>query len=148
MGTPQTSKSKQKLSIHAKRTKMGGSHNPNANANLLRYADILNLSKEEWAERMLRSKAIKAAIQHNLVQVASDAGIEDLLKEAIQERSVEKADLLERICKIIGCVFREQTPSSAMQVNVTSGDAAKPLSVKFVDAQEVSVKADDGTDSK
>lgn len=135
-GMHNTAKSKQKKSIQQKRSGQTPT-NANKSANLIKYADVLGLSKEEWQERMIRSRAIKAAIQHNLLETASDAGIEDLLREAIQERSVEKADLLERICRTIGAVFREQNPGSAMQVNVSSADPSKPLSVKFVDATEV-----------
>ena len=127
---------KQKLSIKAKQRGLSA-NNPLRTANLIKYADVLNIDPDEWHNRMLRSRAIKAAIQHNLLETASDAGIEDLLREAIQERSVEKADLLERICRTIGAVFREQTPTSATQINVTSTDPGKPLSVKFVDAKEV-----------
>lgn len=138
MPKKQSAAMKQKTSIKAKRNdKIGGAQNPNRSANLIKYADVLGLSKEEWNLRMTRAKAIKAAIQHNLLETASDAGIEDLLREAIQERSVEKADLLERICRTIGAVFRDQQPGSAMQVNVSSSDPNKPLSVKFVDATEV-----------
>ena len=135
-GTHTSAKQKQATSIAVKQ-KGNQAKNPNRSANLIKYADVLGLTKEEWNLRMTRAKAIKAAIQHNLLETASDAGIEDLLREAIQERSVEKADLLERICRTIGAVFRDQQPGSAMQVNVSSGDPNKPLSVKFVDATEV-----------
>lgn len=136
-GMANTATSKSKKSIQQKRSGKIPV-NPNRNANLISYADVLGLSKDEWNIRMTRSKAIKAAIQHNLLETASDAGLENLLREAIQERSVEKADLLERICRIIGAVFREQgSGTTAMQVNVSSADANKPLNIKFVDAQEV-----------
>lgn len=144
-GTHTTARQKQASSIAVKQ-KGNQAVNPNRSANLIKYADVLGLSKEEWNLRMTRAKAIKAAIQHNLLETASDAGIEDLLREAIQERSVEKADLLERICRTIGAVFRDQQPGSAMQVNVSSGDPNKPLSVKFVDATEV--KPDESGESK
>lgn len=146
-GMANTAASKSRKSIQQKRSGKCPV-NPNHNANLISYADVLGLSKDEWNVRMTRSKAIKAAIQHNLLETASDAGLENLLREAIQERSVEKADLLERICRIIGAVFREQgSGTTAMQVNVSSNDPLKPLSFKFVDAQEVkqdNEQSDDG----
>ena len=88
---------------------------------------------------MIRTKAIKTALQMNLLQAAVDAGLEKLMTEAIKERNVEKADLLERICKIVGAVFREQQPGQpGVQVHLEGNlDTNKPLSVKFVDAQEV-----------
>lgn len=142
-GMHNTATSKQKKSIQQKRAKIP--NNPNKTANLIKYSDVLGLSKEEWQERMLRSKAIKSAIQHNLLVAAADAGLEKLLTEAIKERSIEKADLLERLCRTIGAVFREQGPGTPVQVNVGSVDPNAPLSVKFVDAQEV--KSDPGEQS-
>ena len=138
-----TAKTKQKQSIKAKQIKVGGDKNPNKSANLIKYADVLGLSAAEWHDRMIRSRAIKTALQANLLQAAVDADLEGLLTEAIKERSVEKADLLERICKIVGAPFREQAGQPGVQVNVSSNGVDKPLSIKFTDATEV--KTDAGT---
>ena len=136
-GMKNTAKSKQRMSITAKRSKQSVT-NANKNANLLKYSEVLGLSPTEWADRMVRTRALKTALQCNLIQTAVDADLEGLLREAIQERSVEKADLLERLCKIIGVVFREQAGQPGVQVNVSSnGDPNKPLSIKFTDAEEV-----------
>lgn len=136
-GMKNTAKSKQRMSITAKRSKQSVT-NANKNANLLKYSEVLGLSPKEWADRMVRTRALKTALQMNLIQTAVDADLEGLLREAIQERSVEKADLLERLCKIIGVVFREQAGQPGVQVNVSSnGDPNKPLSIKFTDAEEV-----------
>lgn len=143
MAGEHTAKTKQKQSIKAKQIKVGGDKNPNKSANLIKYADVLGLSAAEWHDRMIRSRAIKTALQANLLQAAVDADLEGLLTEAIKERSVEKADLLERICKIVGATFREQAGQPGVQVNVSSNGVDKPLSIKFTDATEV--KSDAGT---
>lgn len=137
MAGEHTAKTKQKQSIKAKQIKVGGDKNPNKSANLIKYADVLGLSAAEWHDRMIRSRAIKTALQANLLQAAVDADLEGLLTEAIKERSVEKADLLERICKIVGATFREQAGQPGVQVNVSSNGVDKPLSIKFTDATEV-----------
>ena len=137
MAGEHTAKTKQKQSIKAKQIKVGGDKNPNKSANLIKYADVLGLSAAEWHDRMIRSRAIKTALQANLLQAAVDADLEGLLTEAIKERSVEKADLLERICKIVGATFREQAGQPGVQVNVSSTGVDKPLSIKFTDATEV-----------
>jgi hypothetical protein len=132
-----TAKSRQRDSISTK--KAGRTPvNANRNANLVKYSDVLGLSAKEWNERMVRTRAIKTALQMNLLQAAIDADLEGLLTEAIQQRDIEKADLLERICRIVGATFREQGGQPGVQVNVSSGgDPSKPLSIKFTDAQEV-----------
>lgn len=138
---------KQRASIAVKRTGVsGGNLNPAKNKNLVKYSDVLGLSPKEWQDRMTRTKAIKTALQMNLLQAAVDADLEKLMTEAIKERSVEKADLLERICKIVGAVFREQQPGQpGVQVHLEGNlDATKPLSVKFVDAQEVKSDGESG----
>lgn len=138
---------KQRASIAVKRTGVsGGNLNPEKNRNLVKYSDVLGLSPKEWQDRMTRTKAIKTALQMNLLQAAVDADLEKLMTEAIKERSVEKADLLERICKIVGAVFREQQPGQpGVQVHLEGSlDATKPLSVKFVDAQEVKSDGESG----
>lgn len=113
-------------------------NSPNKTANLVKYADVLGLTKEEWHERMVRARAIKTALQINLLNAAVDAGLEDLLREAIKTRDPEKAQLLETILKIVGATFRDQVGAPGVQVNVSSnGDPTQPLSVKFVDATEV-----------
>ena len=115
-----------------------GANNPNKTANLVKYADVLGLTKEDWHERMVRARAIKTALQINLLNAAVDAGLEDLLREAIKTRDPEKAQLLETILKIVGATFRDQVGAPGVQVNVSSnGDPAQPLSIKFTDAQEV-----------
>lgn len=115
-----------------------GANNPNKTANLVKYADVLGLTKEEWHERMVRARAIKTALQINLLNAAVDAGLEDLLREAIKTRDPEKAQLLETILKIVGATFRDQVGAPGVQVNVSSGgDPTQPLSIKFTDAQEV-----------
>lgn len=120
-----------------------GANNPNKTANLVKYADVLGLSKDEWHERMVRARAIKTALQINLLNAAVDAGLEDLLREAIKTRDPEKAQLLESVLKIVGATFRDQVGAPGVQVNVSSnGDPAQPLSIKFTDAQEV--KSNDG----
>ena len=141
-GMKNTVKSKQKDSIAAKRRNLSV-NNPNKCDNLVKYSDVLGLSTKEWADRMVRTRAIKTALQMNLIQAAVDADLEGLLTEAIKERSVEKADLLERICKIVGATFREQAGQPGVQVNVSSTGVDKPLSIKFTDATEV--KSDAGT---
>lgn len=141
-GMKNTPGARQKMSIHAKRSTKKAVTNPNSSANLVKYSDVLGLSTKEWADRMTRTRALKTALQMNLIQTAVDADLEGLLREAIQERSVEKADLLERLCKIIGVVFREQAGQPGVQVNVSSnGDPSKPLSIKFTDAEEVKTEA-------
>ena len=138
---------KQRTSIAVKRAgASGGNRNPAKTSNLVKYSDVLGLSAKEWEDRMIRSKAIKTALQMNLLQAAVDAGLEKLMTEAIKERNVEKADLLERICKIVGCVFREQQPGQpGVQVHLEGNlDATKPLSVKFVDAQEIKSDGESG----
>lgn len=113
-------------------------NSPNKTANLIRYADALGLTTTEWHERMVRARAIKTALQINLLNAAVDAGLEDLLREAIKTRDPEKAQLLETILKIVGATFRDQVGAPGVQVNVSSnGDPAQPLSIKFTDAQEV-----------
>lgn len=147
-GMHNTAKSKQRMSITAKRTKQKVV-NLNKNSNLVRYSEVLGLSPQEWADRMTRTKALKTALQMNLIQTAVDADLEGLLREAIQERNVEKADLLERLCKIIGVVFREQGNQPGVQVNVSSnGDPSKPLSIKFTDAEEVKNEPAEVTEPK
>lgn len=150
MGAKQASAAqKQRTSISVKRAgASGGNRNPAKTSNLVKYSDVLGLSAKEWQDRMIRSKAIKTALQMNLLQAAVDAGLEKLMTEAIKERDVEKADLLERICKIVGCVFREQQPGQpGVQVHLEGNlDATKPLSVKFVDAQEVKSDGEPGND--
>lgn len=150
MGAKQASAAqKQRTSISVKRAgASGGNRNPAKTSNLVKYSDVLGLSAKEWQDRMIRSKAIKTALQMNLLQAAVDAGLEKLMTEAIKERDVEKADLLERICKIVGCVFREQQPGQpGVQVHLEgSVDPNKPLSVKFVDAQEVKSDGEPGND--
>lgn len=144
-GMKSTAVSKQRNSITAKR-KGNSVDNPAKSSNLVKYSDILGLSPKEWQDRMIRTRAIKTALQMNLLQAAVDAGLEKLMTEAIRERSVEKADLLERICKIVGAVFREQQPGQpGVQVHLEgSVDTNKPLSVKFVDAQEVENSGEQG----
>lgn len=148
MGARQASAvQKQRASISVKRAGVsGGNRNPAKNKNLVKYSDVLGLSPKEWQDRMTRTKAIKTALQMNLLQAAVDAGLEKLMTEAINERSVEKADLLERICKIVGAVFREQQPGQpGVQVHLEGNlDATKPLSVKFVDAQEIKSDGESG----
>ena len=100
-GMKNTAQSKQRDSISAKRRNASVSNQNKCN-NLVKYSDVLGLTTKEWADRMTRTRAIKTALQMNLIQAAVDADLEGLLTEAIQERSVEKADLLERICKIVG----------------------------------------------
>ena len=113
-------------------------NNPNRTKNLVKYADVLGLTKEEWHERMVRARAIKTALQINLLNAAVDAGLEDLLREAIKTRDPDKAQLLETVLKIVGATFRDQTGAPGVQVNVSSGgDPAQPLSIKFTDATEV-----------
>ena len=120
-------------------------NNPNKTANLVKYADVLGLTKEEWHERMVRARAIKTALQINLLNAAVDAGLEDLLREAIKTRDPEKAQLLETILKIVGATFRDQVGAPGVQVNVSSnGDPAQPLSIKFTDAQEVKEHVNEG----
>ena len=105
---------------------------------------MLGLTKDEWHERMVRARAIKTALQINLLNAAVDAGLEDLLREAIKTRDPDKAQLLETVLKIVGATFRDQTGAPGVQVNVSSGgDPAQPLSIKFTDATEV--KTDAGT---
>lgn len=146
MPRKQSAAMKQKNSIKAKQRGLSA-NNPLKTANLVKYADVLGIDENEWHTRMIRSRAIKAALQHNLLETAVNADIEGLLTEAIQERSVEKADLLERILKCIGAVYRDQQPGVGTQVNIsTGGDPSKPLSVKFVDAQEV--KPDEPVEDK
>lgn len=136
MPKEQSAESKQKRSIKAKQNGLSA-NNPLKTKNLISYAKVLNLDPQEWHERVLRSRAVKTALQINLLEAAVDAGLEKLLKEAIQERSVEKADLLERICKIVGAVYRDGGPMG-MQVSITSNDGqGRPLNIKFTDAQEV-----------
>lgn len=119
-------------------------NNPNKTANLVKYADVLGLSKDEWHERMVRARAIKTALQINLLNAAVDAGLEDLLREAIKTRDPEKAQLLETVLKIVGATFRDQVGTPGVQVNVSSnGDPAQPLSIKFTDAQEVKEQGDE-----
>ena len=120
-------------------------NNPNKTANLVKYADVLGLSKDEWHERMVRARAIKTALQINLLNAAVDAGLEDLLREAIKTRDPEKAQLLETVLKIVGATFRDQVGTPGVQVNVSSnGDPAQPLSIKFTDAQEVKEQGNEG----
>lgn len=127
---------RQASSISIKRR--GAPNNPAKTNNLVKYSDVLGLTPKEWNDRMIRTRAIKTALQMNLLQAAVDAGLEKLMAEAITERNVEKADLLERICKIIGATFRDQVGGQpGVQVNVNGGDPAKPLSIRFTDAQEV-----------
>jgi hypothetical protein len=114
-----------------------GANNPNRTANLVKYADVLGLTKEEWHERMVRARAIKTALQINLLSAAVDAGLEDLLREAIKTRDPDKAQLLETILKIVGATFRDQVGTPGVQVNVSSNGVEKPLSIKFTDATEV-----------
>lgn len=136
MAKEQSAESNQKRSIKAKQNGLSA-NNPLKTKNLINYAKVLNLDPQEWHERVLRSRAVKTALQINLLEAAVDAGLEQLLKEAIKERSVEKADLLERICKIVGAVYRDGGPMG-MQVNITSNDGqGRPLSIKFTDATEV-----------
>ena len=124
-----------------------GANNPNKTANLVKYADVLGLTKEEWHERMVRARAIKTALQINLLNAAVDAGLEDLLREAIKTRDPEKAQLLETVLKVVGATFRDQVGAPGVQVNVSSnGDPAQPLSIKFTDAQEV--KQDESGEEK
>ena len=119
-------------------------NNPNKTANLVKYADVLGLTKDEWHERMVRARAIKTALQINLLNAAVDAGLEDLLREAIKTRDPEKAQLLETVLKIVGATFRDQVGTPGVQVNVSSnGDPAQPLSIKFTDAQEVKEQGDE-----
>lgn len=121
-----------------------GVNNPNKTANLVKYADVLGLTKDEWHERMVRARAIKTALQINLLNAAVDAGLEDLLREAIKTRDPEKAQLLETVLKIVGATFRDQVGTPGVQVNVSSnGDPAQPLSIKFTDAQEVKESANE-----
>lgn len=122
-----------------------GANNPNKTANLVKYADVLGLTKEDWHERMVRARAIKTALQINLLNAAVDAGLEDLLREAIKTRDPEKAQLLETVLKIVGATFRDQVGTPGVQVNVSSnGDPAQPLSIKFTDAQEVKEHDNEG----
>jgi hypothetical protein len=122
----------------APKQKGQSANNPNKTANLIKYADALGLTTTEWHERMVRARAIKTALQINLLNAAVDAGLEDLLREAIKTRDPEKAQLLETILKIVGATFRDQVGAPGVQVNVSSnGDPAQPLSIKFTDAQEV-----------
>lgn len=135
-GMKNTAQSKQRDSISAKR-RNASVNNQNKCNNLVKYSEVLGLTTKEWADRMTRTRAIKTALQMNLIQAAVDADLEGLLTEAIKERSVEKADLLERICKIVGATFREQSGQPGVQVNVSSNGVDKPLSIKFTDATEV-----------
>lgn len=148
-GMHNTAKSKQRMSITAKRAGNKVT-NVNKNSNLVKYSEVLGLSPKEWADRMARTRALKTALQMNLIQTAIDADLESLLREAIKERNVEKADLLERLCKIIGATFREQTPGQpGVQVNVSSnGDPNKPLSIKFTEAEEVKPEPAETEESK
>ena len=135
-GMKNTAQSKQRDSISAKR-RNASVNNQNKCNNLVKYSDVLGLTTKEWVDRMTRTRAIKTALQMNLIQAAVDADLEGLLTEAIKERSVEKADLLERICKIVGATFREQAGQPGVQVNVSSNGVDKSLSIKFTDATEV-----------
>ena len=129
---------KNKDPLAPKQADCRSANNPNRTRNLVKYADVLGLTKEDWHERMVRARAIKTALQINLLNAAVDAGLEDLLREAIKTRDPEKAQLLETVLKIVGATFRDQVGAPGVQVNVSSnGDPAQPLSIKFTDAQEV-----------
>lgn len=139
-GQLQTAEAKQKASISAKRNpNIGGLRNPNASKNLKTYAAILKLSPEEWAERMSKARACKQILQQNLVKAAVEADLEGLFKEAIDKRSVELVDLVERCCRIIGAQFRDQTPANATQINFegNSYNTDKPVRIVLKKADKV-----------
>lgn len=130
---------RQANSIAAKREGRGGLRNPNFAATRCKYADLLKLSNEEWAVRVNTAKAVKQMLQVELVKAAADAGLHNIFRDAIESKDIELVDLVERCCRIIGALYRDQTPNSAVQVNFQGNaqDPNQPLKVVFTEAKEV-----------
>lgn len=129
---------RQTYSIAAKRVGSGGPHNKNLSATRCKYADLLKLSNEEWAVRVNTAKAVKQMLQVELVKAAADAGLHNIFRDAIESKDIELVDLVERCCRIIGALYRDQTPNSAVQVNFQGNaqDPSQPLKVVFTEAKE------------
>lgn len=130
---------RQAYSIAAKRVGNGGTRNANLSATRCKYADLLKLSNEEWAVRVNTAKAVKQMLQVELVKAAADAGLHNIFRDAIESKDIELVDLVERCCRIIGAIYRDQTPNSAVQVNFQGNaqDPSQPLKVVFTEAKEV-----------
>lgn len=138
---------RQAMSIATKRAGNGGLKNKNFAATRCKYADLLNLSKEEWSVRVNTARAVKQMLQVELVKAAADAGLHNIFRDAIESKDIELVDLVERCCRIIGALYRDQTPNSAVQVNFqgNSQDPNQPLKVVFTEAKEVEQTPADGT---